>query len=119
MARPLLAGVAFAALVFAAFRLAGHAFFFEGRTAANVQALAGALLGFGLGWLAARLFGGLAGAAAFAVPGLLVMAAATSHFGLAFPGIDPRLDKGFGGLMLWLNGFLLIGALTARRASTI
>jgi hypothetical protein len=111
---PLLIGVFAALATFAAFRLGGHLFFFEGRAAANAQAILGALAGTALGFFLARAFG-LQGAALAAVPGLLLMAAVTSHFGLAFPALDPKLDKGFGGLMLWLHGFWIVGGLIATR----
>ena len=39
------------------------------------------------------------------------MAAIASHFSLLLPNLDPRLDKGFGGLMLWLYGFALVGGM--------
>lgn len=113
--KPLLTGLVVALAIFAAFRLAGQSFFFEGRAAANMQALAGATLGLALGASAARLCCGLRGAVLAALPGLLLMAAVTSHFGLAFPGLDPRLDKGFGGLMLWLYGFWMLGGLIGAR----
>ena len=111
--KPLLFGLVLAVSVAALFRLAGHLFFFEGRASANAQALAGAAAGLVAGWLACRHCGGLRGAVLAAIPGLLLMAAIASHFGLAFPNIDPKLDKGFGGLMLWFHGFMLLGGLTA------
>jgi hypothetical protein len=118
--RPLLFGLVAAAGVFALFRLAGQLFFIEGRTASNMHALGGAAAGLLLGWLAGRMAGGLRGghlrgAVLAALPGLLLMAAVTSHFGLALPNIDPQLDKGFGGLMLWFHGFWLAGGLVSER----
>ncbi len=107
-------GIITALGIAALFRVAGQLFFFEGRNAANMQALAGAGLGLVIGWLVARS-GRLRGVVLFALPGLLLMAAVTSHFGLAFPNLDPRLDKGFGGLMLWFYGFTLIGGLLPNR----
>jgi hypothetical protein len=112
--KPLLVGLVIAISGVALFRLAGHLFFFEGRASANGQALAGAVAGLTVGWLVSRQCCGLRGVVLAAIPGLLLMAAITSHFGLAFPNIDPKLDKGFGGLMLWFHGFMLLGGLTAR-----
>jgi hypothetical protein len=111
----LLIGLVLALGIAALFRLAGPAFFFEGRAAANAHALIGAVAGGALGFALARLCGGLRGVLLAAVPGLLVMAAMTSHFGLAFPNLPPALDKGFGGLMLWFYGFWMIGGLTGAR----
>ncbi|MCU0885165.1 MAG: hypothetical protein MUC44_09485 [Beijerinckiaceae bacterium] len=113
--RPLIFGLVLALSVAVLFRLAGHLFFFEGRASANAQALAGATAGLGIGWLVGRHCCGLRGVLLAALPGLLLMAAITSHFGLAFPAIDPKLDKGFGGLMLWFHGFLLMGGLFGAR----
>ena len=115
--KPLISGFVLALLVAAFFRVAGHLFFIEGRSAANLHALGGAATGLMLGWLASRQFGHR-GAVLAAIPGLLLMAAITSHFSLAFPNIDPKLDKGFGGLMLWFHGFVLAGGLLAARLQT-
>jgi hypothetical protein len=112
---PLLAGLALALAIVALFRLAGPAFFFEGRAAANAHALIGALAGGASGFVLARMCGGLRGVLLAAVPGLLAMAAVTSHFGLAFPNLPPALDKGFGGLILWFYGFWMIGGLAGAR----
>ena len=117
--KPLLFGLALAISYVALFRLAGHLFFFEGRASANGQALAGAVAGLTVGWLVSRHRCGLRGVVLAAIPGLLLMAAITSHFGLAFPNIDPKLDKGFGGLMLWFHGFMLLGGLTARAPASL
>jgi hypothetical protein len=97
----------------ALFRLAGPWFFFDGRIPGVMNAIVGGAIGFGLGWLVGRFCCGLRGVMLAALPGLLVMAAITSHFGLAFPALAPGLDKGFGGLMLWLYGFMLIGGLVS------
>lgn len=115
--KPLLFGLVLALGLVALFRTAGHLVLVEGRLAANLQALAGAGAGFGLGWLVARFCCGLRGVALAALPGLLLMAAIVSHFGLVFPGLDPRFDKGFGGLMLWGYGFMLLGGLLADRGA--
>lgn len=112
--KPLLFGLALAITGVALFRITGHLFFFEGRGSANGQALAGAVAGLTVGWLVSRQFCGLRSVVLAAIPGLLLMAAITSHFGLAFPNIDPKLDKGFGGVMLWFHGFMLLGGLTSR-----
>ena len=108
--KSMILGLMLVVLIVALFRLFGQVFFLEGRSAANLQALAGAGLGICLGWFAARR-GGLRNVGFLAVPGLLVLAAITSHFSLAFPNLDPKLDKGFGGLMLWFYGFMLVGGL--------
>jgi hypothetical protein len=117
--KPLLFGLALAISGVVLFRLAGHLFFFEERASANGQALAGAVAGLTVGWLVSRQCCGLRGVVLTAIPGLLLMAAITSHFGLAFPNIDPKLDKGFGGLMLWFHGFMLLGGLTARAPASL
>jgi hypothetical protein len=111
--KPLTFGMVVALAILALFRLAGHGFFVEGRTASTLHALGGAVVGFMLGWAVSRFCCGLRGVMLAALPGLFLMAAMTSHFGLALPNIDPRLDKGFGGLMLWLYGFWLVGGLFA------
>ncbi len=98
--KPLTFGLVVALALFALFRLAGQHFFFEGRTAEPAGARRGRYRR-GLGWLVARNCCGLRGVMLAALPGLLLMAAVASHFGLAFPNLDPRLDKGFAGLMLW------------------
>jgi hypothetical protein len=112
--KPLLFGLALAISGVALFRITGHLFFFEGRGSANGHALAGAVAGLTVGLLVSRQCCGLRGVVLAAIPGLLLMAAITSHFGMAFPNIDPKLDKGFGGLMLWFHGFMLLGGLTFR-----
>ncbi len=117
MWKPLASGLALALLTASLFRIAGPAFFFEGRAAANIQALAGAGAGLACGWAAARAWG-LRGVILAAIPGLLLMAAIASHFNLAYPALDPKLDKGFGGLMLWFHGFMLIGGVLAARLAT-
>ena len=117
--KSLLFGLALAISGVVLFRLAGHLFFFEGRASANGQALACAVAGLTVGWLVSRQCCGLRGVVLTAIPGLLLMAAITSHFGLAFPNIDPKLDKGFGGLMLWFHGFMLLGGLTARAPASL
>jgi hypothetical protein len=114
----MLAGIVLALLIFALFRFAGPAFFFEGRTASTVHALAGAGIGAGLGWAMSRGCCGLRGVVLSTIPALLLLAAITSHFGLAFPGLDPRLDKAFGGLMLWVFGFYLTAGFLASRGAT-
>jgi hypothetical protein len=53
----------------------------------------------------------LRAAVLIAIPGLLVFAAVTSHFGIAFKALNPAMDKVFGALMLWGYGFLLLGGL--------
>jgi hypothetical protein len=113
--RPLLLGVLIAVVVFALFRFAGQLFFVEGRTASNLHAAGGVAAGLTLGWFLGRQRWGLRGVVLAALPGLLLTAAVTSHFSLAFPNLDPRLDKGFGGLMLWFHGFWLAGGLLSRR----
>ncbi len=115
--KPLIFGLVVAVLMAALFRLVGHLFLVEGRSAANLHALGGAAIGLLLGWFMTRRLGPR-GAVLAVIPGLLLMAAITSHFSLAFPNIDPNLDKGFGGLMLWLYGFMLAGGLLAARLDT-
>ena len=115
--KPLMFGLGLALVLAGLFRVAGHLFFIEGRDAANVHAVVGAAAGLALGWLASRQ-SGHRGVMLAVIPGLLLMAVITSHFSLAFPKIDPRLDKGFGGLMLWLYGFMLAGGLLAARPKT-
>jgi Family of unknown function (DUF5367) len=117
--KPLLFGVIVAFAIIALFRLAGTAFFVEGRSAANLHAAGGALAGALLGFAVARLCCGLRGVLLSALPGMLLMAAVASHFSLAFPALPPALDKGFGGLMLWFYGFWLLGGTIACRSSTI
>jgi hypothetical protein len=107
--KPLLFGLALAISGVVLFRLAGHLFFFEERASANGQALAGAVAGLTVGWLVSRQCCGLRGVVLTAIPGLLLMAAITSHFGLAFPN----------GLMLWVHGFMLLGGLTARAPASL
>lgn len=114
--RPLLVGLALAALLFAVFSYLGPYFFIDGRRPFQINFTAGAALGLALG-LCAPLLGGaprvgaVRATALIAVPGLLVMAAVGSHFAVFFPALDPALDKVFGSWMLWFYGFALIGAL--------
>jgi hypothetical protein len=116
--RPIMAGVVLALIIVALFRVVGPAFFVEGRTAANLHALGGAGAGFALGWAMSRGCCGLRGVVLATIPGVLILAAVTSHFGLAFPALAPSLDKGFGGLMLWFYGFFLTGGFIAARGAS-
>ncbi len=114
--RPLLLGFGLAALIFCVFLFLGPYFFIDGRRPFQINFTAGGILGLVLG-LASASLGGVARAQAvramalIAIPGLLVMAAAGSHFAVFFPALDPALDKVFGSWMLWFYGFALIGAL--------
>ncbi len=111
--KPLAFGFFVACLVVATFRAGGPFFFFEGRTASMLHGAFGAAAGIAVGWAVGRFCCGFRGVMLSALPGLLLMAAAVSHFGLAFPALDPRLDKAFGGLALWFYGFWLAGGLIA------
>lgn len=121
--RALGVGVLLAGVLFAVFLFIGPVFFVSGRTAFQINFLAGAALGLVLGLEACRLAGvkrieAVPAMVLIAVPGMLTMAAVGSHFAVFFPALDPGLDKVFGSWMLWFYGFALIGALwTARRAA--
>ncbi len=116
--RPITAGIVLVLIIVALFRYGGPVFFVEGRTASTLHALGGAALGFGLGWAMSRGCCGLRGVVLATIPGVLIFAAVTSHFGLVFPMLAPALDKGFGGLMLWFYGFFLTGGFIAARGAS-
>jgi hypothetical protein len=120
--KSLILGLGIAAAIFALFHFAGPWFFLDGRRPFQLNFVAGAVLGLGLGLLIDRILQVPRKAATqamglVAVPGMLIMAAVGSHFAVFFPRLDPALDKVFGSLMLWFYGFSLAGALwVARRA---
>ncbi len=115
-------GFGVAAAILALFYAAGPWFFLEGRRPFQINFVAGAALGLGLGLAVHRLTRARAmeapvAMALVALPGMLVMAAVGSHFAVFFPALAPSLDKVFGSLMLWFYGFALAGAVwTERRA---
>jgi Family of unknown function (DUF5367) len=113
-------GLGIAAAIFALFHFAGPWFFLDGRRPFQVNFMAGAALGLGLGLLIHHVLrvsqnAAVQGMALVAVPGMLIMAAIGSHFAVFFPRLDPALDKVFGSLMLWFYGFALAGALWRAR----
>ncbi len=115
-------GFGVAAAILALFYAAGPWFFLEGRRPFQLNFVAGAVFGLGLGLVAHRLcrarpIEAASAMALVALPGMLVMAAVGSHFAVFFPALNPSLDKVFGSLMLWFYGFALAGAVwTERRA---
>ena len=114
--RAILLGVVIAAATLAGFHFYGPQFFVDGRSPFQTNFAAGAGIGLVLGLIgpfAAGARGGERAASAIliALPGLLVMAAVTSHFAIVFRALDPAMDKVFGALMLWGYAFLLMGGL--------
>jgi hypothetical protein len=114
--RAILLGVVIAAAILAGFHFYGPQFFVDGRSPFQTNFAAGAGIGLVLGLIgpfAAGARGGERAASAIliALPGLLVMAAVTSHFAIVFRALDPAMDKVFGALMLWGYAFLLMGGL--------
>jgi hypothetical protein len=120
--KSLILGFALTAAIFALFHYAGPWFFLDGRRPFQLNFMAGAALGLGLGLMTHHVLrvsrkAAVQAMSLVAVPGMLIMAAVGSHFAVFFPRLDPALDKVFGSLMLWLYGFSLAGALwVARRA---
>lgn len=120
--KSLILGFGITAAIFALFHFAGPWFFLDGRRPFQLNFVAGAALGLTLGLLIHRVLqiprkAAIQAMGLAAVPGMLIMAAAGSHFAVFFPRLDPALDKVFGSLMLWFYGFSLAGALwVARRA---
>ncbi len=115
-------GFGIAAAIFALFHYAGPWFFLDGRRPFQLNFMAGAALGLGLGLLIHHVLqlprkAAVQAMALVAVPGMLIMAAVGSHFAVFFPRLDPALDKVFGSLMLWFYGFSLAGALSVARRS--
>jgi hypothetical protein len=120
MLRSLGLGFGLTAAIFALFHYAGPWFFLDGRRPFQLNFMAGAALGLGLGLMIDRILrvspkAASHGMALVAVPGMLIMAAVGSHFAVFFPQLDPALDKVFGSLMLWFYGFALAGALWRAR----
>ncbi|WP_201859214.1 DUF5367 family protein [Microvirga soli] len=120
MLRSLGLGFGLTAAIFALFHYAGSWFFLDGRRPFQLNFMAGAALGLGLGLMIDRILrvsrkAAIHGMALVAVPGMLIMAAVGSHFAVFFPQLDPALDKVFGSLMLWFYGFALAGALWRAR----
>ena len=114
--RAILLGVVIAAAILAGFHFYGPQFFVDGRSPFQTNFAVGAGIGLALGLIgpfAAGARGGERAASAIliALPGLLVMAAVTSHFAIVFRALDPAMDKVFGALMLWGYAFLLMGGL--------
>lgn len=114
--RSLLFGVVLAAAILAGFHFYGPLFFIDGRSPFQTNFAAGAGIGLTLGLVgpficAARGSERPMSAILIALPGLLVMAAVTSHFAIIFRGLDPVMDKVFGALILWGYAFLLMGGL--------
>jgi hypothetical protein len=108
-------GFGLAAAILILFWSAGPHFFVDGRSPFQINFVVGAMLGLTLGLMARKLTKAREKEASqamslIAVPGLLVMAAVTSHFAVFFPALNPSLDKVFGALMLWFYGFAFIGA---------
>jgi hypothetical protein len=113
-------GIGITAAIFALFHFAGPWFFLDGRRPFQLNFMAGAALGLGLGLMIDRILrvsrkAAVQAMALTAVPGMLIMAAVGSHFAVFFPQLDPALDKVFGSLMLWFYGFALAGALWVAR----
>lgn len=114
--RAILLGIVFAAAILAGFHFYGPQFFVDGRSPFQTNFAAGAGIGLLLGLVGPFVAGArgterAAAAILIALPGLLVMAAVTSHFAIVFRGLDPVMDKVFGALMLWGYAFLLAGGL--------
>lgn len=114
--RAILLGIVIAAAVLAGFHFFGPQFFIDGRSPFQTNFAAGAGIGLVLGLVGPFVVGARGGERAasailIALPGLLVMAAVTSHFAIVFRALDPVMDKVFGALMLWGYAFLLMGGL--------
>ncbi len=118
--RALLVGLAVALAVAAGFHVYGPLFFIDGRSPFQINFAAGAGIGLLVGLVGPFVAGvqgdeRLRAAVLIAIPGLLLFAAVTSHFAIAFPALNPAMDKVFGALMLWGYGFVLIGGLLRLR----
>ncbi len=114
--RAILLGVVIAAAILAGFHLYGPQFFVDGRSPFQTNFAAGAGIGLLLGLVGPFVAGArgaerTASAILIALPGLIAMAAVTSHFAIVFRSLDPVMDKVFGALMLWGYAFLLAGGL--------
>ncbi|MHB2167287.1 DUF5367 family protein [Alsobacter sp. R-9] len=114
--RSVLLGFVLAAAVLAGFHLYGPQFFIDGRSPFQTNFAAGAGIGLLLGLVGpfvctARGSERPMSAILIALPGLIAMAAVTSHFAIVFKALDPVMDKVFGALMLWSYAFLLVGGL--------
>jgi hypothetical protein len=114
--KAILIGLVIVAGVMAGFYFYGRFFFIEGTKPFEINFAAGAGIGLLVGLVGpfvagARGYDRPRAAALIVVPGLLVLAAVASHFGLVFRNLNPSMDKVFGALMLWAYAFVLIGGL--------
>lgn len=114
--KAILIGVVIVAGVLAGFYLYGRFFFTDGSRPFQINFAAGAGIGLLVGLVGpfiagARGYDRPRAAALIVVPGLLVLAAVASHFGVVFRNLNPSMDKVFGALMLWAYAFVLIGGL--------